>query len=299
MLVERQEVYREIDNFLIKQNKKKRYNPESPEAYFYNHPKVKQMLSNGFRLKHAQSLNEPDIKQKKQQIISQRKKAIKKQDEKIKAAKINAQNVNPNYLDKLMNAYHKKKLNAEEKLIILDELTRFDTKKITTFFRKINASERNMTLRHFAFFHLQSYGHYVTLRKGFKGKKKSYMIEEADLSDKTPEDLYNLIATQKTIMCQEYDYFISHSSKDKELVRKTIQKLNGEGKFCYCDWTLDDTFLKRDLVSDYTKEVLKLRMRQSKKMIIIKTKNSSLSCWVNFEKEYFESLGKEIIIIEK
>ncbi|MEL0537320.1 hypothetical protein [Staphylococcus debuckii] len=142
ILIERQRVYQEKDEFLARKNKQKRYYPETPESFFFSQQKVKHMLSKGARQKHTRLLNELNIKENKQKIIIKRKNAIKKKDEKIKTAKLNSQNVAPSYLDKLMEAYHKNKLSAEEKLIILDELTRFDNEKITTFFRKINDSEK-------------------------------------------------------------------------------------------------------------------------------------------------------------
>ena len=109
-----------------------------------------------------------------------------------------------------------------------------------------------------------------------------------------PEDLYSRLKTHAINSKQRYDYFISHSSKDKKRVREVISKLNLEGSICYCDWSIDDIFLKRENVNDYTRDVLKVRMQQSNKLLLVRTKNSAESEWVEFELNYFEQLGKPI-----
>lgn len=67
---------------------------------------------------------------------------------------------------------------------------------------------------------------------------------------------------------KHYDLFISHSSKDKSYVRQVVEEANAIGLNCYVDWTADNDFLKRSMVSEYTKEVLKVRMKQSKSFCI-------------------------------
>ncbi|ULG71495.1 TIR domain-containing protein [Macrococcus brunensis] len=298
-LVERQRNYQEKDAFLISKNKRTRYNSISPENYFFNLQKVKHLLSKGSKEKHLNIINSEDYEVKKYKVINKCEKANEKMKNKILEAKINSQNVEPKYLKNLMRAYHKEKLNTEQKLIILNELTRFDVEEVTRFFYKINDSEKNNILREFSFYHLQKYGHYVKLRKRFRGNTKSYQNAHATLEDKTPEDLYNLLITQPNIACQKYDYFISHSSKDKNIVREVIKEMNEKNKVCYCDWSLDNAFLKRELANNYTRETLKLRMEQSEKLILINTKNSEISEWVLFELVYFKKLNKDILIFNE
>lgn len=57
-----------------------------------------------------------------------------------------------------------------------------------SFFWKTNDSERNDQIRNYAFRCLQKSGHYVKLRKRFKGKKKQYMTERSAFEG-TPEGL--------------------------------------------------------------------------------------------------------------
>lgn len=296
-LVERQQTYIEKDNHLQKIKKKKRYYAKSADSFFFSLEKVKNINSYTKKQQYAEGYNNNLAELKKEQLFNKREQANKKISDRVKEAKLNAQNVNPSYLSTYIKAYHKRGIATEEKLIIVKELVKFDTSETTRFFRKLNDSERNDMIRGMAFQHLQAYGHYVKLRKNFKGKKKSYQIEKANLKQKKPNDLYNLLKNNAIQINQEYDYFISHSSKDKSQVRECIKNLNKEGKICYCDWSMDDDFLKRIYTNGYTKEVLKVRMEQSKHLIFLRTENSMRSEWVEFELEYFENLKKQIFII--
>ena len=96
---------------------------------------------------------------------------------------------------------------------------RFECEKAIQFFWRLNDSERNNQIRNLAFMHLQKNGHYVKLRKGFKGKKKSYQIEKSTFYG-TPQALAEKLQDNKSVQGVKcYDLFISHSSKDREFVR--------------------------------------------------------------------------------
>ena len=78
--------------------------------------------------------------------------------------------------------------------------------------------------------------------------------------------------------------------------------LNFQNLSCYYDWTSDQDFLKRILISDYTKEVLKRRIEQSEIFILLLTHNviaedKIISEWIDMEIEYAKSLGKKILCI--
>lgn len=64
--------------------------------------------------------------------------------------------------------------------------------------------------------------------------------------------------------------------------------MNSCGLNCYVDWTADSDFLKRSLVSEYTKEVLKARMKNSEKLLYLSSSNSRKSSWVDFELKYYQ-----------
>ncbi|HDK3681733.1 TPA: toll/interleukin-1 receptor domain-containing protein [Staphylococcus aureus] len=299
IIVERQQTYKEKAQHLYKVKKiKNRYNTKSAEEYFFSIPQVKYILSAGRMKKHKENYNASEIKIKKAALEKSRKNKNWKIEERLIKAKRYTQKVDPEYLNIYMKAYHKKDITTEEKLEILTELKKFDTENIVRFFRKLNDAEQNKMIRNLAFKYLQGYGHYVKLRKNFKGKKKVYQTERASLDTKKPEDLYNDL-TNKNIQSQKvYDIFISHSTKDKKTVEDIIRVFNEQNKTCYCDWTMDQDYLKRKYVGEYTKQVLKARMEQSKMLVLLRTENSVQSDWVSFEIEYFENLKKPIYIVE-
>lgn len=179
---------------------------------------------------------------------------------------------------------------------IFNELIKYNTNKTIEFFYKLNDAERNDQIRNMAFKHLQSLGRYVKLRGKFEGKKKSYIIEKSDFN-MTPKDLWQRIESDTIQNRKIYDVFLSHSSTDSGSVLKTIKCLNRIGLNVYCDWTSDNDFFKRNLVSDYTKMVLKKRLEQSKNLLLLVSKNSIASEWVKFELDTFSQFNKPIYYI--
>lgn len=126
------------------------------------------------------------------------------------------------------------------------------------------------------------------------------MLEKIDF-DKKPIDLFERIKKEDSIQNKKtFDYFISHSYKDTEIVNVVIKKLNKANLHSYCDWMADTYFLKRTYVSQFTKEVIKRRIEQSKKVLFIKTKNTInnagniLSKWIKMEILYAKTLQKQI-----
>ncbi|UUX35226.1 TIR domain-containing protein [Fundicoccus culcitae] len=287
-------MYREKDNHLVSIGKKKRYNPESPEKFFYSSQKVKNILSVGVREKYNAKYDEQKVKKERAELEEYRYKKNKVIYDRINNAKINAQNVNPSYMRYYIKKYHTKGISTQEKMLIALELSKFDTKEVNEFFYKLNDSERNNQIREFAFNHLQKFGHYVVLRKRFKGKKKSYQLDKVNFDSMRPKDLYERFQSDAINNKQTYDFFVSHSLKDQIIVRDIVLKLNQDNKTCYIDWGIDDHFLKREFVNVYTEEVLKVRMEQSKNLLLIRTDNSEQSKWVEFEIEYFSSLDKPL-----
>ena len=182
---------------------------------------------------------------------------------------------------------------------IVKELQKYESDEILRFFYKLNDSERNAQIRIIAFRHLQDLGKYVKVRENFKGKKKSYMLEKIDF-DKKPSDLFDRIKQDSIQNKKTFDYFISHSYKDIEIINVLIGKLNKAKLHLYCDWMADSDFLKRAYVSKFTREVLKRRIEQSKRVLFVKTKNTVsdtdniLSRWVKIEILYAKKLRKEI-----
>lgn len=297
-ICERWKVYSEKDKFLKQKKDKTRYNPLKPEEYFFSLMKVRYLLSNGFREKHKLNYNEQLRLSKAEALRFKRDGQIKKKQKQIEMYTEDLQRVDPGFIDALIYAYHDRHNSTDDKMEIFKEIQKYECEKSKQFFWKINDSEQNEQIRNLAFKHLQKSGHYVKLQKGFKGKKKSYQIEKSTF-DGTPQALVKKLQGDKSVQSvKQYDLFISHSSKDKGYVRQVVDEANAIGLNCYVDWTADNDFLKRSMVSDYTKEVLKVRMKQSKKLLYLSSAKSRKSQWISFELDYYKNhLRREILMI--
>lgn len=86
---------------------------------------------------------------------------------------------------------------------------------------------------------------------------------------------------------RHYDVFLSHSTKDAEIVLGVKVILEDLGKSVYVDW-IEDAELDRKNVTPETAEVLRNRMRSCSSLIFIATENSSASKWTPWELGYFD-----------
>lgn len=297
-ICERWKIYSEKDKFLKQKKGKTRYNPLKPEEYFFSLMKVKYLLSKEFRERHKQNYSEQLRVTKAEALKLKREERIKKRQQRIEMYTEDLQQVDPGFIDALIYAYHDRHNSINDKMEIFKEIQKYDCEKSRQFFWKLNDSERNNQIRNLAFEHLQKSGHYVKLRKGFKGKKKTYQIERSTFEG-TPQALAKKLQDDRSVQgLKHYDVFISHSSRDKDYVRQVVEEANAIGLNCYVDWTADNDFLKRSMVSEYTKEVLKVRMKQSQKLLYLSSDISRSSQWVSFELDYYKNyLQREILMI--
>ena len=297
-ICERWKIYSEKDKFLKQKKGKTRYNPLKPEEYFFSLMKVKYLLNKEFRERHKQNYSEQLRVTKAEALKLKREERIKKRQQRIEMYTEDLQQVDPGFIDALIYAYHDRHNSINDKMEIFKEIQKYDCEKSRQFFWKLNDSERNNQIRNLAFEHLQKSGHYVKLRKGFKGKKKTYQIERSTFEG-TPQALAKKLQDDRSVQgLKHYDVFISHSSRDKDYVRQVVEEANAIGLNCYVDWTADNDFLKRSMVSEYTKEVLKVRMKQSQKLLYLSSDISRSSQWVSFELDYYKNyLQREILMI--
>jgi len=294
---ERYETYKAKDDFLVSQGKPVRYRPLEPTLYIKSLPQIKLWLSSGYKAKHGEHYDENKRNENLKTLSNKQTIFVIKYNERVQKNADTLQYVEPLYIDAFIAAYHQKGITTEGKVEIFNELKKYHTPKVIEFFSKLNDAERNQQLRLMAFKHLQSIGRYVKLRKNFKGNKKTYMVESCDFN-MTPIDLWNRIETNNIQNKKHFDFFISHSLSDKKEVKKVIKCLNESGYNVYCDWTSDNDFLKRDLVSEYTKMVLQKRLEQSEYILFVKSEDSLSSDWVKFELDYFQKLGRRIYYID-
>lgn len=97
-------------------------------------------------------------------------------------------------------------------------------------------------------------------------REKSIILESSDFSKKS-------ISTKCEV-------FLSHSSKDEEILPGVIKFLEGFGVKVYID--KKDSALPRE-TSPETAEILKQRIRESKKFVVLVTENSKDSRWIPWE----------------
>jgi hypothetical protein len=88
---------------------------------------------------------------------------------------------------------------------------------------------------------------------------------------------------------ETFDVFLSHSSEDSEIVLGVREILFDLGLVVYVDW-IDDPQLDRGNVTAENADMLRRRMRSSKSLIFLTTKNSVSSRWMPWELGYFDGL---------
>lgn len=92
-----------------------------------------------------------------------------------------------------------------------------------------------------------------------------------------------------------YDIFLSHSSRDKELIAGLKLILEDLGFSVYVDWN-DDALDPND-VSPETAEILRERMKQCKSLVYAFSENASNSKWMPWELGYFDALKNSRVAV--
>lgn len=93
-----------------------------------------------------------------------------------------------------------------------------------------------------------------------------------------------------------YDVFLSHSSRDAELVIGVKAILEEQGKSVYVDW-LEDAEMDRTKVTPENANLLRSRMKACSSLIFVATENSSSSKWVPWELGYFDGYRENAVAI--
>lgn len=94
---------------------------------------------------------------------------------------------------------------------------------------------------------------------------------------------------------KEYDIFLSHSSKDKELIAGLKLILNDLGYSVYVDW--NDSKLDSNDVTPDTAKVLRERMKQCKSLVYAFSENATNSKWMPWELGYFDALKNSRVAV--
>lgn len=300
--------YTKKDVFLKKRFGKSRYNMKRPGHLVKCVGLYKKIVSPEFKAKHMNEFSEEIMLKKRSALWSIRAHKIEKINKKISNAKLKVQQVTPEYIDQIFGLYERKTTSQKDKVYLLAELKKYYSPKIIQFFYKLNDTELNKQLRQEAFYHLQSFNYQPRLRRqkymkvhagNSKRKeflKKVYPDQKFSIIQ-TPQELEYRIENAKEQQLKKYDYFLSHSSKDRELVQKLIQFQNKQGKDVFCDWINDIDYLKRHLLCDATLKVIEKRLEQSDALLFVKSEYSMTSIWCKYELNFYLELGRPIYTI--
>jgi hypothetical protein len=93
-----------------------------------------------------------------------------------------------------------------------------------------------------------------------------------------------------------YDIFLSHSSKDSELILGVKATLEDMNYSVYVDW-VDDPQLNRANVNEATADLLRERMDTSKSLFYVTTENAESSKWMPWECGYFDGIKEKVAIL--
>lgn len=302
--------YKIKDKYLLNAGKKSRYKMLEPDRLIKTLPLFKKMLTKEYKEKYSKTFDEEKLRYKREEMLKNRQFKIKRVDEKIEKALSKTQRVTPIYLDKLIGLYERKRTTQKDKVYILLELKKYYSEKIINFFLKVNDTEINYQLRWEAFYHLQSFNFNPRARRQkymqvhTKNKKRKKYLKEVYAKEKfniplNPDELEYRIKNGREQQLKEFDFFISHSSKDGKAVQKLITYQNENGKNIFCDWINDSDYLKRNLLCKATLNVIELRLQQSKNLIFVESENSKNSVWCKYELNYYSELDRPIYYITK
>ncbi|MBQ5319090.1 MAG: toll/interleukin-1 receptor domain-containing protein [Oscillospiraceae bacterium] len=303
------EYYYIKDKHLKRIKNKYRYNMLPPEQLIKKSQSFKKITSKEYQLEYSKNYNKDVCYEQYNSLKKKRQPKIEKINSKIEKAKQKTQQVTPDFLEKLIGLYNRKNTSQKDKMYIIVELKKYYNSQVIQFFFKLNDTEINKQLREIAFHHLQSFNYQPRLRGQkhmqihTKSKKtKDYLKNEYAFQTYKipfdPDELEYRINNSFDQKIKNYDFFISHSSKDSKYVQKLITHLNRKGENVYCDWISDSDYLKRHLVRQATLNVIKTRLEQSKKVVFVDSEYSTHSLWCKYELNYFYELKKPIYYIK-
>ena len=130
-LDQRHDYFKSKDIFLKSIGKKIRYEPLNSKEFFFSSQKVKHMLSDGYRTKHKLEYNE-ELKIKTLDKLEKKSNKTLEKDLFISNNNDYIQDIEPIYIDVFIKIYHKS--NHIEKILIFNELKKFNNSKTITFF---------------------------------------------------------------------------------------------------------------------------------------------------------------------
>lgn len=93
-----------------------------------------------------------------------------------------------------------------------------------------------------------------------------------------------------------YDIFLSHSTRDAELILGMKGILEDLGYSVYVDW-IEDRDMDRSKVTPVTADRLRQRMNSSKSLFFVTTTNAESSKWMPWECGFFDGKKEKVAIV--
>ena len=95
---------------------------------------------------------------------------------------------------------------------------------------------------------------------------------------------------------EQYDLFISHSFKDKDLIVGLKYLFEKAGYKVYIDW-IEDSQLDRSYVNESTAQIIKNRLKSCKALAYVSTINSPSSKWCPWELGLGDGMLNKVCIL--
>lgn len=290
--------YSKEDIRLLKRGKNRRYKVWEPDNFILFI--IKDYIENVRTTKEQASyytLEQSDDAITK--IMEQEKRKLERYHKQLEIRNRMVQKVNPKHSGYLLGHYLRYRRTHPEdvdtRYIFLLEASKYMCKDTIDLLYKVNATERNFHIRHFAFLTLQKFGFEVQLRKNFKGKRfPGDTIEPIKIN--TPKQLLDKIYSMQMEHYKTYDIFLSHSSTDANLILKLKTVLNTQRMNVYLDWMNDQSGLSRKYTDENTARVLIERIKQSKCLMLIYTEACAHSIWTPWELGFAHALNKQVLV---
>lgn len=127
-----------------------------------------------------------------------------------------------------------------------------------------------------------------------RARAQQEMLRSSNLYKSKKQVLNEAVATFNSYLT--YDIFLSHSSKDAELILGVKATLEDLGYRIYVDW-VDDAQLDRSNVNESTAQLLRERMKASKSLFYVTTDNAVTSKWMPWECGYFDGYKEKVVIL--
>jgi len=102
------------------------------------------------------------------------------------------------------------------------------------------------------------------------------------LSENKSFTVRDKVLSESRRMHTGFDIFLSHSNLDRKLVEGIYIELTNKGFSVYVDWIIDP-HLDRNNVTRETAEIIRKRMKSSRKLLLAMSTNVSLSKWIPWE----------------